>query len=91
MSDKGLTFKDIFVAVAGVLSLIYLVNPGAGVFELIPDNFPVIGNLDEAAACAIILAAFRYYGIDLTSFLGRGVRNKKDSKNRENDPESPSS
>jgi len=89
MTDKRLTIKDIFVAFAGVLSLIYLINPGAGVFELIPDNFPVIGNLDEAAACAIILAAFRYYGIDLTSFLGRGVRDKKKSGDR--DPKTDSS
>ena len=51
----------------------------AGFLELIPDNFPIIGNLDEAAACAIILAAFRYYGIDLTSFLGRGVRDRSQS------------
>ncbi len=83
MSDKGLTLKDIFVAIAGLLGLVYLINPGAGVFELIPDNFPIIGNLDEAAACAIILAAFRYYGIDLTSFLGRGVKGKKDAGDRE--------
>ncbi|NIP99346.1 MAG: DUF1232 domain-containing protein [Nitrospinaceae bacterium] len=83
--------KDILVALAGLVSLLYLTNPTAGLFELIPDNFPIIGNLDEAAACAVILAAFRYYGIDLTSFLGRGIRGKKDSSDREKDPESPSS
>lgn len=62
----------------GILSLIYLFNPTAGIFELIPDNLPLIGNLDEAAACAFVLAAFRYFGIDLTAFLGKGL--KKDSK-----------
>lgn len=80
--------KNILVAGAGLLSLVYLINPGAGVFELIPDNLPIVGNLDEAAACAIILAAFRYYGVDLTAFLGRGVGNRSGKKN---DPESPSS
>jgi uncharacterized membrane protein YkvA (DUF1232 family) len=71
---------------AGLLSLVYLLNPGAGVFELIPDNFPIIGNLDEAAAVAIILAAFRYYGIDLTSFLSRrGVKDNSQSSSKKDD------
>ncbi len=83
--------KNLLVAVAGLLSLVYLLNPGAGVFELIPDNFPIIGNLDEAAAVAIILAAFRYYGIDLTSFLGRGVKDHSQSSGKKDGPESPSS
>ena len=34
----------------GVGGLLYLLNPGAGIFELLPDNLPLIGNLDEAAA-----------------------------------------
>ena len=74
-----------------LLSLVYLFNPRRGCFELIPDNFPIIGNLDEAAAVAIILAAFRYYGIDLTSFLGRGVRDRSKSSGKKDGPESPSS
>jgi len=82
--------KDILVALAGLLSLLYLANPGAGIFELIPDNFPVVGNLDEAAACAIILAALRYFGIDLTSFLGRG-KNRSKASGKEESPKSPSS
>ena len=32
------------------VGLVYLLNPTAGVIELIPDNFPLVGNLDEAAA-----------------------------------------
>ncbi len=83
--------KNILVLLAGLLSLVYLVNPTAGVFELIPDNLPIVGNLDEAAACAIILAAFRYYGIDLTSFLGRGVKGRPQSSGRKEDPNSPPS
>ncbi len=82
--------KNVLVAVAGLLSLVYLVNPGAGVFELIPDNIPIVGNLDEAVAVAIILAAFRYYGIDLTAFLGRGVRGRSKSAGKKGDPESSS-
>ena len=83
--------KNVLVAVAGLLSLVYLVNPGAGVFEIIPDNIPIVGNLDEAVAVAVILAAFRYYGIDLTSFLGRGIRYRSKSSSKKDGPESSSS
>ena len=41
------------------LLVVYLVNPGAGVFELIPDNVPGFGNLDEAAATAALITLFR--------------------------------
>ena len=74
--------KDIWVGLAGFVSFVYLINPGAGFLEIIPDNFPIIGNLDEAAACAIILAVFRYFGMDLTSFLGRGVGRGTQSSDR---------
>jgi uncharacterized membrane protein YkvA (DUF1232 family) len=83
--------KNILVVLAGLLSLVYLLNPTAGVFELIPDNFPIVGNLDEAAAVAIILAAFRYYGIDLTTFLGRGVKGRPQSPGKDNDSKFSSS
>jgi uncharacterized membrane protein YkvA (DUF1232 family) len=44
------------LAWAGIaLSGLYLLNPFAGVFELIPDFMPVIGNLDEVGA-ALLLA-----------------------------------
>ncbi|MCA9618665.1 MAG: DUF1232 domain-containing protein [Myxococcales bacterium] len=41
------------------LSALYLFNPGSGVFELLPDNLPGIGNLDEAAMTAFLIACFR--------------------------------
>ena len=45
---------------AGTLaSALYLLNPGAGVFELLPDNLPLVGNLDEAAFAAILLSCVR--------------------------------
>ena len=43
----------------GLVGLIYLLNPGAGLFELIPDTLPVIGNLDEAAAVFLVINAYR--------------------------------
>ena len=45
--------------VGGLSSVVYLLNPGAGIFELIPDNFPVFGNLDEAGATALLIACVR--------------------------------
>jgi uncharacterized membrane protein YkvA (DUF1232 family) len=46
----------IFLIGVGVL---YILTPGAGIFELLPDNLPVIGNLDEAAATALVIWAGR--------------------------------
>ncbi len=46
--------------VFGIIGAIYLLNPSAGVFELIPDNLPIVGNLDEAAATLLVVNAVRY-------------------------------
>jgi uncharacterized membrane protein YkvA (DUF1232 family) len=38
------------------LCVLYLLNPGLGFLELLPDNLPIVGNLDEgAAASALVL------------------------------------
>ncbi|MCP5534949.1 MAG: DUF1232 domain-containing protein [Akkermansiaceae bacterium] len=63
--------KGIIVFIIAVFSVIYLINPTMGVIELIPDNFPIIGNLDEATATAVLLACARYFGFDLARFFGR--------------------
>jgi uncharacterized membrane protein YkvA (DUF1232 family) len=48
--------KKRFLAWIGAAAcVVYLLNPGAGVFELIPDNFPIIGNLDEAGATVLLV------------------------------------
>jgi hypothetical protein len=47
------------IAAGMVLCTLYLLNPTFGFFELIPDNLPVIGNLDEGAAAALLLHLFR--------------------------------
>lgn len=65
------TFKDIVVLGLGALAVVYLANPTAGFIELIPDNFPIIGNLDEAAAVLILLNTLRYYGVDLVTLYKR--------------------
>ena len=53
----------------GALAALYLLNPGLGIFEFLPDTLPLVGNLDEGLAGAILLASLQAYGIDLTRFL----------------------
>ncbi len=42
-----------------LVAVVYLLNPTAGVFELIPDVLPGVGNLDEAAAVGLGIACWR--------------------------------
>ena len=35
------------VYILSLLGVVYLFNPGAGILELLPDNLPLVGNLDE--------------------------------------------
>jgi uncharacterized membrane protein YkvA (DUF1232 family) len=70
------SLKSLVVFATGVMAALYLLNPGAGFFEIIPDNLPVIGNLDEAGATALLLACLRYFGLDLLA-LFRGRRKEE--------------
>ena len=63
--------KKIFFSLTGALSLLYLLNIGSGVIELIPDNIPLLGNLDEATAVLLLLNSLRYFGIDLMTIFER--------------------
>lgn len=54
-----------------ILSAVYLINPTAGVFELIPDNIPVIGNLDEVGAVVLLLSSLKYFGWDVLGRKGK--------------------
>lgn len=44
------------VYILAVIGLIYILNPTFGIFEFIPDNLPIIGNLDESVAVMLVLA-----------------------------------
>ena len=68
---KKSPLKTVCVLLLGVLGMIYLINPTAGVIELIPDNIPFIGNLDEAAAAMLFIGALRYFGLDITKFFNK--------------------
>ena len=58
--------SNVAVIIIAILSVLYILNPGAGIFELIPDNMPIIGNLDEATAAFLLISCLRYFGFDIT-------------------------
>jgi hypothetical protein len=60
--------KSLLVGIAMGLSGLYLLNPGMGIFDFIPDNIPGIGNIDEGVASAILLGGVRYFGLDWLPF-----------------------
>lgn len=62
--DKNLparTWPPFWIYLTGVVGVIYMLNPTMGVFELIPDNLPIIGNLDEGAAAILIWNAVQQF------------------------------
>jgi len=42
------------VYLLSLIGIVYLLNPTAGILELIPDNLPIVGNLDEGAAALLV-------------------------------------
>ena len=50
---------------AALLGFIYILNPTAGIIEFIPDNLPIVGNLDEGVAFLLV-----WYGL-MEFFEGR--------------------
>jgi len=66
--------KRILIALAGLLAFVYLLNPTLGIFELIPDNIPLVGNVDEVTASTVLLAALRYFGWDPTNMFPKAPK-----------------
>ncbi len=52
------------------VSLIWLLNPQMGIFMEIPDNLPIVGNLDEAFFTLLLIASLSYFGVEIP-FLSR--------------------
>lgn len=64
------------------LGVVYLINPTAGVLELIPDALPFVGNLDEATATALVIwgvQAWRQSASTLPKLPDRVVEQTKQS------------
>ena len=54
--------KLVYIVIA-ILCVIYIINPTAGFIEFLPDNLPIIGNLDEATATTGLLYALSGLGL----------------------------
>jgi len=69
--------KKLTAIIGIIISTIYLLNFTLGVWEL-PDNLPIIGNLDEFAAATLLIASLKYFDIDLTNFMVSKSKKKKE-------------
>lgn len=49
----------VFWASLGLVSLVYILNPTAGIIELLPDGLPLIGNLDEVGATLLLMKSLK--------------------------------
>ncbi len=52
--------KRFLIILSGLLSLIYLFNPGSGLVEFIPDVIPGLGNVDEGLAAYVLISVISY-------------------------------
>lgn len=52
--------QKFFAWIILVIGIIYVINPTFGVFELIPDNIPFVGNIDEGVVFYLIFNSIRY-------------------------------
>ena len=78
--------RDFLVLCSGIVSALYLLNITFGVAEFIPDNIPIFGNLDEAAATALLINCLAYFGVDIGHFLRRkGTEEKPEVKTHDID------
>jgi hypothetical protein len=67
LSARGVPVRVVYLM--AVVGGIYLLNPTAGILEIIPDTIPIVGNLDEGGATLAV-----WYG--LLEFL-EGRRKKR--------------
>ena len=63
--------RDLLVLASGILSALYLLNISFGVAEFIPDNIPIFGNLDEAAATGLLINCLAYFGLNVGQLFRR--------------------
>ena len=52
-----------FAGLGVALGTFYLSNLGGGVIEVIPDNIPVAGNIDELIASVLLLYCAQFLGL----------------------------
>jgi len=71
LSDRGV--PAFLVYLFAMVGFIYILNPTSGLVELIPDNLPFIGNLDEGGDFVSL-----WYGL-IEFFEGKKYREKRKS------------
>ncbi len=74
------TKKDVMMMVLGGVAVVYLLNPSFGIFELLPDHLPLIGNIDEAAATTLLVGVLSYFGMTLPRVFQRAPYERKDDR-----------
>ena len=62
--------KKVAAVLVACVSVLYLINPTLGLFELLPDALPVVGNLDEAFFTLALVSALGALGLEIP-FLRR--------------------
>ena len=55
----------IVAVIVALLCVVYMLNPTAGFLEFIPDNLPIIGNVDEGLIMILLLGCLKYLGLDI--------------------------
>jgi hypothetical protein len=64
-----------------IIGVIYILNPTLGVIEFLPDNLPIIGNLDEGVAFMLLWAGLVEF------FEGKKYKGTTESKSDAPDPD----
>jgi hypothetical protein len=71
--------QKLAVGAVTLVAGLYLFNPTSGVIEFIPDIIPVVGNLDEATALALVVSGMNFFGLNigwLTAIFGQRKRKR---------------
>ncbi|MFC5049535.1 DUF1232 domain-containing protein [Rubritalea spongiae] len=68
--------KKLLSVLGTLASIIYLLNPSAGFLEIIPDNIPFFGNVDEASITLLLVYCLSNLGINLP-FLSKSKPSNK--------------
>ncbi len=71
---KTETGKDKLMMFLLTVAIIYLINPTFGLFEFLPDNLPLVGNLDEGLATTIIVYCLNYFGFEMPNFFKKNIK-----------------
>ena len=68
LNAQGSDWQRKLIAIVGlILSTLFLLNLTFGLVE-IPDNLPIVGNIDEVLASGVFFACLSQLGINLLPF-----------------------